>query len=624
MAWYDSIPNPFSASNIGATGVGGGTGNQYAANGAQLASDQYRQFSDEQWRRQMEGLGGALGSYGPSNDYWQRNYANQGPGAMEQWWAQNQGQFSGDTNQGNAYRDYRAWMNNPANNATLNGQTTAQQYLAGNTAANDSYYANRDKLSNYSGPQNTQSAYNLANLSLRQPGAGEDYWAQNQQRYNTGGAARDVYDLYSGQLAGPSRSETFDRNSALEIESTKSDAKKQLDAMLSWSGGPTAGQKNEAENKGYVRNAGDISQYYQSQLPALSGPGQFEQFMSADINGNNPLYQRTKEKGIAQINQEMARRGGFNSGSAIDRIGNYTAELDAQDYQRRRDAAAQAQQMQLARIGQGTQTAGASSANKLQQGQALQGMDVSNEAGELGRKQFGMSAVQNQMQNELAAKQFELQSAGQSDRSKLERLQGLQGMGSAADDSTLGFLNAGQKAANDSQSQMLARLMGNMNAGNMADQTKLASDQQQLARIMASFGMAQGSDQSNLARAQQIFNMGQGVDQSMMNRFGLQQNMAQGTDQFNLARLLGGGQMAGNVQDSEQRRMAQAFASLFGMNNAQAGQYQGFYGQGGQLSGQEFDNAMNAMVDAYLNRGKAKDAMAKGYKDTLMPILSML
>jgi hypothetical protein len=596
--------NPFSYYDS----LSGKYGYQTAARGAQAVGDQSRAFADQQWGRQMEGLQGALGAYGPSNDYWQRNYANQGPGAMENWWQQNQGQFSGQSNQQNAYRDYNAWMGNQANNATLAGQGTAQQYLAGNTAANDAYYQMRNQLGSYSGPQNTQSAYNLANLSLRQPGAGEDYWAQNQQRYNTGGAARDVYDLYSGQLAGPSRSETFDRNMANELNSTTSDAKKNLDAMLAWSSGPTAGQKNEGENKGYVRGADDLSRFYQSQLPALQGPGTYEQFVSADINGDNPLYQRTKDRGIAQINQEMARRGGFQAPAAIDRIGNYTAELDAQDYDRRRQSAQTAQQMQLARIGQGGQLAQGVGAQKLQQGQALQGMDVANEAGELSRKGFGMQAVQNQVGNALASQKLQLEAAGQADNSALARLQGLQNMASAGDQSTLGFLNAGQNAANDAQSQQLARLMGMANMGNMADQLKLSSDQQGLARMMSSYGMAQGADQSNLARAQQIFNMGQGVDQSNLARYGMQQNAAQGTDQFNLARLLGGGQMAGNAQNAEQQRMAQAFASLFGMNNAQAGLYGQFYGQGGQLSGQAFSDAMNAYANAAGLRGQAQNA----------------
>jgi len=564
-----------------------------AAAGARDISQQGQAFSSEQWRRQMEGLDRAQGAYAPSQSYWQSAYGSQGPGAMENWWNQNQSQFTRQPLQQQAYNGYQDWMNNGVN-ATQQGANAANQYLGGPTAASQAYGAMGQGLQSYSGPTSGQEAYRFNQGSFQQPGAGESWYANNQNRYNTSGAANDVYQQFGQQLYGPSRSEGFTPQTA-----DPQRAERDWLQAMEWSKGQTAGQRNEGENKGYIRDAGDISQYYQSQMGQLAGPGEFEQFMSADINGNNPMYERTKQRGIAQVNQEMARRGHFNSDAAIDRIGNYTAELDAQDYDRRRQSAQAAQQMQLARIGQGTSSAAASSANKIAQGQGLQGIDVQNEAGELNRKQFGQDATNAYMSNMRADQELAMRAAGQSDQAKLARLQGLQGMGTAADQGNLSYLNAGQNAASDAQAQQLARLMGQQNAANSVDQTRLASDQQGLARMLASFNMAQGSDQSGLARAQQLFAQGQGLDANMMARFGQQGQMAQGIDQQTLAQLLGAGGMAGQAQGAEQQRLQQAFASLFGLNNAQAGQVGQFYGQGAAASGTAFADAMNALANSY-------------------------
>jgi hypothetical protein len=111
--------------------------------------------------------------------------------------------------------------------------------------------------------------------------------------------------------------------------------------------------------------------------------------------------------------------------------------------------------------------------------------------------------------------------------------------------------------------------------------------------------MGQGLDANNLARGTALFGMGQGMDQQAMAQYGMYGQLAGQQDQAAMARLMGAGQMAGNAQGAEQQRQSDMFAQLFGINNAQGNQVGQFYNQGGQLSGQSFNDYLNAMLNSY-------------------------
>ncbi len=569
-----------------------------ASAGARGVADMAGAYSREQWDRQMQGLSGALGAYGPSQQYWQSTYGNQGPGQMEQWWNQNKQGFTAQPLQQQAYNGYQDWMQNGVN-ATQQGANAANGYLAGPTASSQAWNQMGQGLQNYSGPQNGQNALNYGMADYQKAGQGENYYAQNKGKYDQETNSQASYEYLSRQLQNESDADSYFRNSRGKVSDQEMRDKANLMRHQSWAEGQTALQANEGENKGYARNANQLQDYYNSQQGALQGPGQYEQFVTADINGANPAFQRQRDEGIAKINQEMARRGTFNSGGAMTAIGNYTGALDAADYENRANRAKSAQEMQMSRIGQGLQGAGQVSALDVQRGAALGSLDTQSEQAQAARQSIGLQAEQNMLQAEQARNRLDLDSAKMSGDSQMARLMAQNQMAGQADANNLGLLNAGQNAASDAQSQMLQRLMGYQNSANQVDQTRQSSDAQSLARMMGSYQMAQGSDASNLGRASQLFNQGQGIDANMMSRYAQQGNMAQGIDQQTLAQLLGGGKLAGEAQSAEQQRMMQAMNSLFGINDAQAGQYGQFYGQAGQLSGEQMTDAFSALMQSY-------------------------
>jgi hypothetical protein len=620
MGFFDYI-NPVTAFKSGLEWLGGKQGYDTAAAGAQDVYGRAQQFAGQQWDRQMEGLQGALGAYGPSQAAWTSMYGSQGPGAMESWWSQNGNRFGQEGAQQGAYNAYQNWMNQPGG-AQL-GYAQAGQSLAGSNNSAGAYGAMGQGLQSYSGPQQGLEAYRYNQGAYQQPGTAENYFKNTQGRYNQETNAQANYDAYSNALEQQGETamlahNMFDTNKVADAQN-----KFNLMQHQQFAQAPTALQQNEGENKGYIRNANQLNDYLGSQMGALQGPGTYEQFVNSDIMGNNPAYQREKQQGIAQINQEMARRGNFNSGGALTAIGNYTGALDAADYNNRAQRAQQAQQMQLARIGQGLQGTGQAAGLDVQRGGALGSLDTASENAQAQRQGIGLQAEAQYNQNALGRDQLALNAANSADQNQLSRLMGAYNMGQGADQSNLALLNSGQNAANDSQSQMLARLMGQQNAANSVDQTRLASDQQGLARMLASYNMAQGADQTAMQRAQQQYGMGMGLDQLAMQKYAQQQNAAQGLDQYNLASLLGGGNMANQAQSAEQQRMAQAFASLFGMNNAQAGQYGNFYGQGGQLSGQAQNDALQALMAMYGYKAQGANAGSNEFGNLLGMLTNM-
>jgi hypothetical protein len=596
-----NFKNPAGFAKFANENYGPGAGATTAADGAEEAARQNREFSDTQWGRQMEGLAGAQGAYDRSQNYWDSQYGNQGSGQLENWWTQNQNKFSQPGRSGSQYDQFKTWASDPRNNATNSGMITAGQYMGGPSAMDTFNRQHGEGLTNYSGPQTGANQWNQYQPAFNTTGAGEDWFSQNKGAYNQAGNQQSIYDAYSSQLTGPSKSEGFQVNAPTFTGDN-------LQGLLNYSRQDTRGVQNEAENKGYVRDAGDVSNYYASQQGALQGPGQYEQFVTADINGTNPAYERTRQQGIAGINQEMARRGNFNSGGAMTAIGNYTGALDAADYENRANRAKSAQGMELSRIAQGTQSAAASSSNKLAQGQALQGIDVGNEAGGMARQRFGLDAMKQASDESLAGQELGLKAAGQGDSQQLARLAGLQNMGKGADDYRLQQLAQGQNAASDAQSQALARMMGGMNNANQLDQTRLASDQQGLERLMASFNMSKGADDYRMQQGKQFFDMGRLTDQSNMDRYKEMFTQATGADDFDLRQLIAGGTMAGGAQDAEQKRKLQAFAAQMGISEGQAQLFAQFYGQGGSLSGQAFSDSVNAGANAAQLRGQAQNA----------------
>jgi hypothetical protein len=99
-----------------------------------------------------------------------------------------------------------------------------------------------------------------------------------------------------------------------------------------------------------------------------------EQLYREGIGQLDPFYDHAERKGTAAINDAMAARGGFNSGAAIQKIGDLSANLRGQQAVQMQSRAGQADRERTSRYGQGMGFAGdrdSAFTNRLGAGAAL-------------------------------------------------------------------------------------------------------------------------------------------------------------------------------------------------------------------------------------------------------------
>lgn len=577
----------------------GQKGYDTAAQGAREADRRFGDLANDLWGRQMEGLGKAQDQYGASNAYWGQ-YANAGPGQMENWYDQYGGQFTRDPNSQSAYNGVQTFMNNPTWAQGTFGNS--QPWMQGPSSSRE-MQGTLDK--NLQGPGQSTYAYGTNQPMYTQKGSGEQRWQDTQNQYSGRSNAGDVYDLYSGQLAGPGRSEGFnvDQNAitgnldqfAGNIE------KKQGTAQV---------EKSAGELQGLYRGANMGGNYAQSQRGALEGPGIYEQMITNDIMGHDPAHQMNLDEGTARINQEMARRGQFNSGGANTAMGKFIGQEQATDYNNRTQRAAQAEGLQLARIGQGTQTMAAGDQSRLGQGNALQGLAGQRDTELRSRLDQQLNAYNSASQAQLGAQGLAMNAAGQADNAKLARLMGMSGMASAGDQSSLAYLTAGQQAANSAQGLGLQRGRDFMTAAGQVDESDLARNKQR-------FDMTQGADASDLAKFKGNFDMSRELDRGDLDKQRLNLDAAGQLDDQTLKRLLGFAGVAGQAQGARDDRMGRVMGARSGIDSGIAGLIAQMYGQGGQQYGGAMGDSINAGANAYGLQGQGQNSGSRFAQDLL-------
>ncbi|RMG11328.1 MAG: hypothetical protein D6731_15725 [Planctomycetota bacterium] len=155
-----------------------------------------------------------------------------------------------------------------------------------------------------------------------------------------------------------------------------------------------------------------VEKFYENRYNAFQQPTNAQQFFDAfrqQDPGLGAYYERAKERQAADINQQMAARGGFGSSAAVDHLSQALTDLEAQRANREADYMLQQQALgaQLANqadlrnqalLGLGAQVAGQASNTALnrlgQAGQLALGVD----AADLARLNAGMNAATNAQQ----------------------------------------------------------------------------------------------------------------------------------------------------------------------------------------------------------------------------------
>jgi hypothetical protein len=130
---------------------------------------------------------------------------------------------------------------------------------------------------------------------------------------------------------------------------------------------------------------------------------------------------------------------------------------------------------------------------------------------------------------------------------------------------------------------------------------------------------ALGNFNSGLA-AQQYHQMGDLANQAQSQgqaRVGLSGQLANTADQGDLSRLNSFFGVAGQAQGANQNGINSMLSQQMGIDNMGSGLVGGFYGQGGQLSGNATTDSINAMI-------QAGQAQAQGQQAQQGQIMSML
>ncbi len=97
--------------------------------------------------------------------------------------------------------------------------------------------------------------------------------------------------------------------------------------------------------------------YGMSHVGQYDTPTALETFAQQQLSGNNPYYDRLRQQGMDQINQQMIARGHGNSGGALAALGNFQGALGAQQFADMGNLLQGAGSMGLNRMGQGQNTA---------------------------------------------------------------------------------------------------------------------------------------------------------------------------------------------------------------------------------------------------------------------------
>jgi hypothetical protein len=631
MAWYNTLGRVAVGVSTGGLSEGvrylqdqAGKGAQTAAEGAKLSAEQLKQLSDQQWGRSMEGLDKAQGAYAGSNAQWQSQYGSPPAGALQSWYDQNQGALNPNnpTNARNAMNSFNQYAQNPSQ---------AQTSMT-NNAGTMGYSASQDYNNRMGGQMQQKSAaegfYNPQNY--QSPGVSEQFASQAQGDLGHSGSMENWYANHNGDFQGQNRAGAAygDLNSQMGVAGKTEGLQYQnTNQMQGFAGGLAKAQGLGQTNAQAIglqdmyHGADDTSRFANQQMGNLGKQGLYEQFVQSDITGKNPLLERGLDQGLARVNQEMARRGAFKSGAADTAVGNMVGEFEAQDYQNRAQRAQSAQQMELGRIGAGQSLAQASSQNKLAQAQGLQGLAGQRDAETMNRLGQQLQGWQGASGESLANSGQRLNYAQASDQNRQSRLMNQMQMASSADQSGMAALTGAANAANMAQSQTQSRntALGNiMNQSQASELARLAGGQTAAGqsdtgfqnRMKTGADFAHQSDTDNAARVKQLYEMSQGIDSENMNRQRTAFDMGQGVDQNDWARLMGGGQMAGQVQAANRQQQNDAFMGRMGLDSANAGLYGQFYGMGMGASGEAQTNSINAMTNYYGLQGQAQNAQA--------------
>ena len=355
------------------------------------------------------------------------------------------------------------------------------------------------------------------------------------------------------------------------------------------------------------------------------------------MEGDNPYIRQLEEEGMASLNQQMAKRGHFNSGGANVALGKFAGQMGAERFRDMAEMTKGAQQMGLARGQQGLGYAQASDTGRLARGEGVRGEATGKQAlsGQMEGERFNRESLSAQImqdvtKNMMGDRDFDMRSAGQADDMKLRRLQGRDALAGQNDRTNLDYLNAGQGAAFRAQGAGEDRMGRAYGMGNQQDTYNLGktmasmdaagqNDRMYLDDYQMRGNLAGQMDTTGLGRMMsQIQGAGQ-LDATQLARLGQYMQGAGQADDVQMRRTMGQGALAGQMQDYGRQNMMDTYGMLQGAGGAQAGNIANYYGTGMNAYGQHGSSALNAQMDMYLMDQQRKERQRSLWQ-TIAPI----
>ena len=339
--------------------------------------------------------------------------------------------------------------------------------------------------------------------ALGQPGTYEQWTEENAGRFQEETPLQKLHKSWQG--APTSAQERAQAEVGMLLDRMRGESGERLRGAGQRYGGP--GQLNREGD--YIRSlyqgVKDVQGFAGRNLGQLEREGMFEDFAQTALTGGNPFLERQREKGLETINQQMAKRGHFTSGGALEALGNYNAAADAEAFKYLSDVLQGAQGMGLQRLAQGQGLAEGASGERFRQGGAMQGLATGRESEYMGRAgaldRYEQAEANRMMRDiEMRAQLAEMADAGRgADADRMAKLAG------DTTRSKLDYLTGERDAIQKAQDLMLQRERDRIAGAG-------AADDREINRIKTRADIAGGLDDLTIKQLNSMLSGGEAVD----------------------------------------------------------------------------------------------------------------
>lgn len=484
---------------------------------------------------------------GYGETYWEK-YGNQWqqPGASTNYWQGVQGHFAGPTTYENNVGGYASQLGN-----------------------------NRGAL------ENLYDQYNGAG-EFTNPGAGEQWWAQNGAQYNTPSSGEQSLGNVVKQLGATGDMENWYAQNGDQFNNTGD-----MERFYTANVGKLYGNNNLAQHAGGIasdiNSARNTGSFFGATVSDLARPGYAESLADRyDPNqrtynedfllgggateGLNSLYNRLFDQSSQRISKEGAARGGFNSGASLRAIEESDADLRAQHVRDYMSASNAADQSRFARDNYGLNLmTGADAGLRGRIGLGLEGANMvdTTALARAGASRDLYTGVSDELRNNLTT------AGNWAQNSQADWLARLLGGANTANMSQTNFLDRMGKtttAANNEATQFLNRLNSGSEGASRAQ-----SDWK--SRIDTGLGAANDAQSAWRSRLMDAAGLDKDAQAMMWDRLMNGGTLANMADNSEFQRLTGGFTAANAAEASKQNRQGNTFDNLYRSGAGQAGAY---------------------------------------------------